>query len=206
MNTELKEIIEKTLDTIPLLKEESIPNIELYMDQVTTLIDKYLSDTRRSEDDKLLTKTMINNYAKNNLLPPPDKKKYSKEHVIMLVLIYYFKNILTISDIGTLFSSVRTKYFQNTDGLNMADIYSTLLNMILDSQDELKADVMSTYEKAARTFSDAEESAQEELQQFIFIALLCYDIYRKKQLIETIIDGKKEKNPKGKEKEKGMEC
>lgn len=205
MNIELKQIIEETLETLPLLKEENIPNIELYMDQVTTLIDKHLSDTRRSDEDKVLTKTMINNYAKNNLLPPPNKKKYSKEHVIMLVLIYYFKNILTINDIGTLFTSVKPKYFQNADGLNMTDIYSILMDMILASQDELKTDVLNTYEKAIGTFSHVKEDEKDELQQFVFIALLCYDIYRKKQLIETIIDRKKDDNPKGKEKEKAQE-
>lgn len=70
----LKEILEK-LQTIDYVKPESLPNIDLYMDQVTTFMDSQLASTKRYEDDKILTKTMINNYAKNNLLPPPNKKK-----------------------------------------------------------------------------------------------------------------------------------
>ena len=60
------------------------------------------SDRTDGEDDKTLTKTMINNYTKNKILPPPEKKKYSKEHIIMLISIYYLKNIASISDIRKL--------------------------------------------------------------------------------------------------------
>ena len=47
---------------------EDVPSIELYMDQVTTFMDKQLENTKRFDSDKTLTKTMINNYTKNNLL------------------------------------------------------------------------------------------------------------------------------------------
>ena len=56
------------------VKADEIPDIDLYMDQVTTFMDSHLKDMRRHPGDKVLTKTMINNYAKNNLLPPPVKK------------------------------------------------------------------------------------------------------------------------------------
>ena len=80
------------------IKPDEIPNIALYMDQVTTFMEDNLASTKRHHDDKILTKTMINNYAKNKLLPPPEKKRYSREHLLMLIFIYYFKNILSISD------------------------------------------------------------------------------------------------------------
>ena len=90
------------LDNLDHIHVDEIPQIDLYMDQVTTFMDEHLSDCKRREDDKILTKTMINNYTKNNLLPPPVKKKYSKEHLYVLTFIYYFKNLLSISDIQTL--------------------------------------------------------------------------------------------------------
>ena len=70
-----------SISKIDYVKPEDIPNIDLYMDQVTTFMEAQLSSTKRYPEDKILTKTMINNYAKNNLLPPPVKKKYSREHV-----------------------------------------------------------------------------------------------------------------------------
>ena len=100
MNTKqfLSDILDE-FNKIDYVKPEDIPNIDLYMDQVTTFMDSQLATSKRHEDDKILTKTMINNYAKNDLLPPPEKKKYSKEHVLTLIFIYYFKSILSISDI-----------------------------------------------------------------------------------------------------------
>ena len=68
------------LDRQTHVQPEEIPNIDLYMDQVTTFMEEHLKNTRRYEDDKVLTKTMINNYAKNNLLPPPVKKNIPKTH------------------------------------------------------------------------------------------------------------------------------
>ncbi len=80
-----------SLSRIDYIKPEEVPNIPLYMDQVTTFMDAQLASSKRYPEDKILTKTMINNYAKNDLLPPPLKKKYSKEHLLVLVFIYYFK-------------------------------------------------------------------------------------------------------------------
>ena len=78
-----------SLSRIDYIKPGDIPNIPLYMDQVTTFMDSKLRSTARYPgEDKILTKTMINNYAKNDLLPPPVKKKYSKEHMLLLIFIY----------------------------------------------------------------------------------------------------------------------
>ncbi len=123
MENDVKEFLSellKQLKSIDYIKPEDIPNIDLYMDQVTTFMDEQLAASKRYESDKILTKTMINNYAKNNLLPSPDKKKYSKEHVLTLLFIYYFKNILSINDIRSILNPLTEKYFGNDDGFTMA--------------------------------------------------------------------------------------
>ena len=99
------------LSSLSYVHPGDVPNIDLYMDQVTTFMDEQLASTKRYPDDKILTKTMINNYTKNNLLPPPVKKKYSREHLLLLVFIYYFKNILSIKDIETILAPLTEKYF-----------------------------------------------------------------------------------------------
>ena len=99
------------LDSLTYIKPEEIPNIHLYMDQVTTFMEEHLSNTKRYPEDKVLTKTMINNYAKNNLLPAPIKKKYSKEHMLMLIFIYYYKNVLSFHDIQQIFKPITEGHF-----------------------------------------------------------------------------------------------
>ena len=124
----LKEVLDK-LQTMDYVKPESLPNIDLYMDQVTTFMDTQLSSTKRHEEDKILTKTMINNYAKNNLLPPPDKKKYSKDHILTLLFIYYFKSILSISDIQSILNPITDKYFGAESDLALQDIYNEVFGL-----------------------------------------------------------------------------
>ena len=110
---DLLQSILASFDRIDYVKSQDIPNIDLYMDQVTTFMDKNLrKSSRYPENDKVMTKTMINNYAKNDLLPPPIKKKYSKEHVLVLIFIYYYKGILSINDIQTLLQPITMQFFQ----------------------------------------------------------------------------------------------
>ena len=77
-NKELLREILSRLDSLDYVKPEQIPDIPLYMDQLTTFMDERLEKSKRYPEDKVLNKTMINNYAKNNLLPPPNKKKIHK--------------------------------------------------------------------------------------------------------------------------------
>ncbi|MBE6053370.1 MAG: DUF1836 domain-containing protein [Clostridium sartagoforme] len=95
------ELIEKfkELNLQNQLSLEDIPELDLYMDQVTQLFDRKFNDSKRNKDDKALTKTMVNNYAKGNLLMSIKNKKYSKEHLILMSLIYNLKGGLSIGDI-----------------------------------------------------------------------------------------------------------
>ena len=183
MDAKTKKAIRGILDVITkidYIKPEDLPNINLYMDQVTTFMEDQLEAT--------LTKTMINNYAKNKLLPPPDKKRYSKEHLLVLIFIYYFKNILSISDIQTLFGPITDTYFQSGSDRNMTYVYNEVFSAIHDQKDYLLKDLIKRYGAAAKTFADADEEDQDFLRQFAFICLLSFDVYMKKMLVEAMID------------------
>lgn len=98
---EFDEIVEKVANRSDIASSE-IPDLALYMDQIMTLFDQHLDDNKRYEDDKLLTKTMINNYSKAKLISPVKGKKYSKDQIIQMLMIYYLKNSLTIQEIKKL--------------------------------------------------------------------------------------------------------
>ena len=188
MTIDEKDILNSILDSlsrIEYIKPEDLPNIDLYMDQVTTFIDAQLSISKRHPDDKILTKTMINNYAKNNLLPPPVKKKYTKEHLLALIFIYYFKNILSIGDIQEILNPITDKYFASDLNFNLENIYSEVFEIL-----NMQKDLTRKYQTSQQTFSDLPKKEQEELQRFSFICMLSFDVYLKKQLIEKLIDAK----------------
>lgn len=182
--------IMESLDRIKYIKTGDIPNIDLYMDQVTTFMDlKLRSTTRNPGDDKILTKTMINNYAKNNLLPPPDKKKYSREHILILIFIYYLKGILSFHDIQTILEPLTQKYFESDEDFNLEKIYDEVLCFESEQKDLVKEDILEKFNKAEQVFSDAPEEDKDYFRLFSFITLLGFDVYIKKLLIEKLIDG-----------------
>ncbi len=185
------------LDRIDYIKAVDIPNIELYMDQVTTFMESRLKNTTRNPGvDKVLTKTMINNYAKNNLLPPPDKKKYSREHMYVLIFIYYFKNILSINDIDIALKPIKERYFgedRDNKPYSVEDIYEAVRKTAEDLTDSIKDDLLETYKTASGIFPEAKGEDEEILTMFSFITLLVLDVYIKKLLIEKMVDGYSQK-------------
>ncbi|MCI8513869.1 MAG: DUF1836 domain-containing protein [Lachnospiraceae bacterium] len=185
-NEELIQNYIRHISAMKMIHANDIPSIPLYMDQITTFINEGLATSRRYEDDKIMTKTMINNYAKNALLPSPEKKKYSKEHVILLLFIYYFKNILSISDIQALLNPITEKYFQGQKGIDLAALYDTIREQEAKSRKDVLADLARISEQSAELFQDAENP--EELQRFAFICLVSYDVYMKKMLLEQLVD------------------
>ena len=176
------------LDRQTHVQPEEIPNIDLYMDQVTTFMEDNLASTKRHDDDKILTKTMINNYTKNHVLPSPDKKKYSKDHVLTLILIYYLKSFLSIKDIQTLLEPITDKYFGTESELSFYELYEELVAQGNGQSKALIKDVIAKYNAMQNAFSDAPEEDQEFLRNFGFICMLSFDVYIKKMMIETLID------------------
>lgn len=192
MNKDNQEFVNSLLQRLAKLnyiKPGDVPNIDLYMDQVTTFMDEHLSDVKRYEDDKILTKTMINNYTKNDLLPPPVKKKYSKEHIYVLTFIYYLKNILSISDIQKLLNPLTDKFFNKEELPDLEYIYSEIYNMEKAQIASLSKDVVEGTQVAKEAFLDVEnEEDKDFLQLFSLVGLLSFDVYMKKNIIESLID------------------
>ena len=186
---DLLQSILDSLDRIDYIRPDDIPDIELYMDQVTTFMDSRLKNAARNpEVDKILTKTLYNNSAKNDLLPPPVRKKYSREHMLLLIFIYYFKGILSISDIQTVLKPITDRFFAGNEGLKLETIYNEVFSLEREEVEVMKQDVVRKYHKAQETFSDAATEDQEFLQTFSFICMLSFDVYVKKMLIEKLID------------------
>lgn len=111
--TEVREMKQASLQTIVqdvvtenTLTSQDIPALDLYMDQIMTLFEEHLKNQKRFDDDKLLTKTMINNYSKAGLIKPIKGKKYAKEQILQMVLVYTLKNTLSMQEIKTILQPI----------------------------------------------------------------------------------------------------
>lgn len=179
----------REMQSIDYINPEDIPNIDLYMDQITTFMDEHLQSSKRFDNDKILTKTMINNYSKNNLLPPSQKKKYSKEHIVLLIFIYYFKNFLSINDIQNILEPITKKFFHNKEGRDLIDVYQEVFQIQYDNIDFEVRDIIRKLRESNKTFEDVEDPEERKiLSDFSLICSLSFDIWIKKTIIENIID------------------
>ena len=182
-----EDLINQVLEEIESFNIDDIPNIDLYMDQVTTYLNGKFNTSKRHDDDKLLTKTMINNYAKSRLLPPPEKKKYSKDHMIILILIFFFKNVISINDIQTIVTPLLKDYYNNDDIPNsLEDVTNAFLNHVQKS--DLIEPLIKEFKNSQNIFGDLESSDRESIETIGLIATLSYDMYIRKRLIDKLID------------------
>lgn len=100
-----KEFFERQKYECRLPRWDELPDIELYMDQVITLMGKYFG-WLSPQDESVLTSSMINNYVKIGIIPAPIKKKYSRTHLFRLIIICVMKRVLPINDIAALIETL----------------------------------------------------------------------------------------------------
>ncbi len=178
---ELKKRIREAI-RMDFISPDEIPGIELYMDQLTHFMDKHLGSNTRNEDEKTLTKTMINNYTKNKLLPPPEKKRYSKKHLILLIYIYYLKNVVSISDIRRILGPMIEDDF---DIEKMSGFYDSIFSMEKMQYFNTEASIIKSEQIVDKKLPRDEDGY---LNKMSAIFMLGYDVFMKKKLIEKLID------------------
>lgn len=167
---------------------ETIPNIDLYMDQVTTFIESALSDCKRNKNDKILTKTMINNYAKAKIFPPPQKKKYTKNHIMLLIMIYHLKSILSISDISRLLKPVTEELTKNVQSPLLEMIYSDFVELQKQNQKNIAMVLENNYMQNTIVSPQYHKYENETIQNIIVVLQLIIQSNTEKRIAEKILD------------------
>lgn len=183
------ENIIRILDQLGLetsLTLEDIPNIDLYMDQVIQLFESKFNGTKRNEDEKVLTKTMINNYAKGKLIFPIQNKKYSKEHLILISLIYQLKGSLSINDIKVTLDGVNNRIMK--EDIQLDSFYNSYLSLTDKNVENFNKDITKRVTEVKEAVAKMGEENSENLAQVLMVASLIHmsNVYRK--VAEKIVD------------------
>lgn len=114
-----------------LPKWDDLPELELYMDQVIALMEKYLADIA-TPDSKLITPSMINNYVKLGIIPAPLKKKYSREHLAYLIIICSLKQVMPISNIKAMIDDKLATHTISEILDRYSDLYDVTFRAVLE--------------------------------------------------------------------------
>lgn len=143
MTRNMQPVIRRALDR-RAIRSGDLPAFDLYMDQIISLVESAYAANRRTEQEKLLTKTMINNYSKEGLIRPVRGKKYSPEHIVQMLAIYTLKGTLSIGEIRGVLQSVYAQ--DGFDAQRLSDCYEAALDCReaqLPALEQLLAEVLS---------------------------------------------------------------
>ena len=178
MNKEtLENLVEKESQKSSIMSKD-IPDLDLYMDQIMTLFEIHLANHKKNEDDKLLTKTMINNYSKAKVITPVKGKKYTKEQIIQMLIIYQLKNNLSIQEIKELLTPIHE-----------SDTYLSLLyDHFIDIKQVMNQQLQKLIQQILEDFSLQIEN-QEDF--FLLVASLSSLSHSLTNIAEALINEKK---------------
>lgn len=185
IETRVDEIIKK-LALTERVEEKDIPEIDLYMDQVIQIFEQKLSSSKRKENDKVLTKPMINNYAKAKLLMSIKNKKYSKEHLLLMSMIYDLKGSLSISDIKDLFDNIVKKYDEDKE-YDLRNLYKLYLNITNSNYEDFLGNIDKQIKCVKGIIDDSEEFNEYE-EKFLFICSMVSMSNMYRRVAEAMVD------------------
>ncbi|WP_312473316.1 DUF1836 domain-containing protein [Neobacillus sp.] len=193
----INRIIER-LDLDRSLELTEIPNIDLYMDQVIQLFENKYSESKRNDEEKVLTKTMINNYAKGKLIFPIQNKKYSKEHLILMSLIYQLKGALSINDIKVTLDGMNKRIIK--EEIDLDSFYTSYLKLTSQNVADFKKDIDTRMKDVNEEITANQEESSAYLEQVLMISSLIHmsNLYRRvaEKLVDDIVVEKEVKRPK----------
>ncbi|MFT8312750.1 MAG: DUF1836 domain-containing protein [Clostridium sp.] len=179
--SELTEFNELTLD--------DIPNIDLYMDQVTTLFENKLHPLKRNEEDKIMTKTMINNYAKAKIFPPVKSKKYTKEQIILLSMIYNLKQSLSLADIGKVFNPLlEDMQKDNKELISIENLYDTFLEIKRENENKFSEYFYTLLDRSKNKLKNKNNGDNSKNELVLMVLSLIAEANMNIRMSEKIID------------------
>lgn len=106
MKREVNPRISAQIVNFSLPRYDEIPNVGLYLEQVTKYVAEYLAPLQEGA----ITSSMISNYVKKGLIESPVKKQYSREQIAYLFFIAVAKNVLSLDDLSLFIARQKQTY------------------------------------------------------------------------------------------------
>ena len=122
---------------------EHLPDMELYMDQVISLVNRYLNLIPQDETDPVITASAVNNYVRLRMMPAPERKRYSRKHMACVIMICVLKQSLSLAEIQRILPKEMTEENVRHVYEDLVAQMSTTTNLFIGQVDEVAKQVLS---------------------------------------------------------------
>ena len=163
----------KMLEKSALIPEEKIPDLDLYIDQAAMFFKSHFEGLERPDGKSVITKAMINNYAKNDLIPRPEGKKYTKSHMLMIAMIIYLKSIFKIEEIELLMKPlIENHRSEFEDHIDPSILYNTACEVNRNHAGELASQIDEDIDAIKKMLEDTDIADDQRMEVFTLILSL----------------------------------
>ena len=168
MNEQMTEAVREATSDVDLTLSD-IPKIDLYLDQILSLVAEKNEQGSDRYKERMLTKTMINNYSKEGAILPIKGKKYNRRQILQILLIYSLKNTLSIGEIKRMLTGVdELEDFEGSDLIACYDRY-------LDTKEDIRA---MSREAVERMLEEQQLSVEDDRDFLVFLlSLVAFSSY-----------------------------
>ena len=177
----------KDLENFSLKDYERFPDIDLYMDQLITYLEREFQIYQTSSLDKLITPSMINNYVKGDVMISPKAKKYNREHMALIKEIMILKQVLPLTDVKQILD---LKYRSNDD-TDYQEVYNNFNNLVNEKN---KIAINEAKEALANIEDNNLEQLTELANNFALTAMSYINISKRILFLKRIYELMKEEN------------
>lgn len=164
----------KQLQEFEFSDYEKLPDIDLYMDQVVTFLDRQLQIFAYSSLDKQITSSMINNYVKGDVISAPISKKYNREHLALIEQVCTLKQVLSIAEVKQILDSS----YQDSD---RSETFNHFKNKVKEINNIASSDALNKLEE----ITDNDTKSLNDLALDLAIAANAYISIAKRILFLT---------------------
>ncbi len=170
---------------------QDLPDIDLYMDQVVTFLEKQLAIFQTSSLDKQITSSMINNYVKGGVVSAPISKKYNREHLALIEEVCTLKQVLTIAEVKQIIDERYRKEDVEKD---------VIFNSFKDLLNEKNLEAISATKKALEGIENNDTKKLTDLAVHLALTANGYISIAKRILFLMRLFADEHEEPKKKEK------
>ena len=166
---------------------KSVPDIDLYIDQMVSCLNSELSLYAKNGEGPI-TKGIVSNYTKHKMIPGPEGKRYTKDHCIFMLLVYYLKGCFSMDQVQRLMKPILSNYDSAwDDNVDMQAYYKEILAAVRKSEEDFSEQLQERI-LANKKFLADRGSADDISELILLITMLIMRSNEERYMAEKLLD------------------